>query len=189
MIYVEYSDTLVLVISYQLSHRINYNDLCRISDTVVLVLIDIFVYLFILILWGKSNICVTPAVKVLVFPRNITITKSIKIPSLNRSISPVQEICKTDFVQTWDIVSIPGGVQRIENVVVTFFLRCHSPVGNDDLSLNIYRRRIAHRRVIKCLLTLGERMPPYSRHHRCSKKIECRRQAAKQKKIPDFCWN
>ena len=39
-------------------------------------------------------------------------------------------------------------------------------------------------------LTLSERMPPYSRHHKYSKRIECRRiEAAKIKTIPDFCSN
>ena len=38
-------------------------------------------------------------------------------------------------------------------------------------------------------LTLSERMPPHSRHHEYSKKIECRHTGGKKKKIPDFCWN
>ena len=33
-------------------------------------------------------------------------------------------------------------------------------------------------------------MPPYSRHHKYSKKIECRHTGGKKKKkIPDFCSN
>ena len=38
-------------------------------------------------------------------------------------------------------------------------------------------------------LTLSERMTPYSRHHKYSKKIECRHTGGKKKKISDFCSN
>ena len=36
------------------------------------------------------------------------------------------------------------------------------------------------------MLTLSERMPPYSRHHKYSKKIECRHTGGKKKKFPTF---
>ena len=35
-------------------------------------------------------------------------------------------------------------------------------------------------------LTLSERMPPYSRHRKYSKKIECRHTGGKKKKFPTF---
>ena len=53
---------------------------------------------------------------------------------------------------------------------------------------------------VRLVLTLSERMPPYSRHHIDSKRIECRHRGGKNKnnsrlllelkiKIPDICSN
>ena len=60
---------------------------------------------------------------------------------------------------------------------------------NESPNLSLFSDFFSRVLVVRRILTLSERMPPYSRHHKYSKKIECRHRRQKKKKIPDFCWN
>ena len=82
--------------------------------------------------------------------------------------------------------------EKIEDPPVSKFRGIRPNFVDSNLNVSLKRKRnrtgfvrssFIHRR-----LTLSERMPPYSRHYKYSKKIECRHTGGK-KKIPDFCSN
>ena len=75
---------------------------------------------------------------------------------------------------------VPGG-----NRVTQQLLRFNDNDGEENRRTKVSRGRKVRAKADeerRGILTLGERMPPYSRRHKYSKKIECRRTGGKKKK-------
>ena len=101
--------------------------------------------------------------------------KSISCIRIRRYLHAVSFVIACVVKLAHTCANFPGPAERKTETSKMLKFRCTRAY---TFSVQGLRRRI---------LTLSERMPPYSRHHKYSKKIECRHTGGKKKqKFPTF---